>query len=205
MNPQEAPRASRADVRRRHLLDSARALFNERGFHQTGVAQIASASGVKVGQIYRDFESKEAIIAAICEADAAAWLDEDMLQRAVDAGDVNAIREWIRRFSSVDSSLDECRMILEIIAEAGRNERVATVFRAIDERVRNCLSAALAALVPGPAAEREALIEFILAVGSGLMSRRIVNPHICDETLGRRLGEIIEREIDRLAGQRAGS
>ena len=48
---------SRADLRRSHLLETARQLFAERGFHQTGMAQIAAASGIKVGQIYRDFES----------------------------------------------------------------------------------------------------------------------------------------------------
>lgn len=70
-----AGRGERADNRRRHLLDVARRLFIDQGFHQTGVAQIAAESGIKVGQIYRDFASKEAIIAAICESNVEAWLE----------------------------------------------------------------------------------------------------------------------------------
>ena len=55
-------------------MDVARTLFTEQGFHRTGVAQIAAASGIKVGQIYRDFADKEAIVAAIVESDLAAFL-----------------------------------------------------------------------------------------------------------------------------------
>ena len=68
---------SRADARRDKLLDAARTLFAERGFHSTGVAQIASASGVKVGQIYRDFANKEEIVAAIAVRDLEQFLAED--------------------------------------------------------------------------------------------------------------------------------
>ncbi|WP_443018235.1 helix-turn-helix domain-containing protein [Sphingobium sp. TKS] len=45
-------------------MATTRDLFVKRGFHQTGMAQIASSSGIAVGQIYRDFANKEAIIAA---------------------------------------------------------------------------------------------------------------------------------------------
>ena len=69
-------RAGRATQRRAHILEISRRLFIENGFHGTGVAQIASASGIKVGQIYRDFASKEDIIAAIAARDLTRFLDE---------------------------------------------------------------------------------------------------------------------------------
>ena len=56
------------------MLDTARKLFIENGFHGTGVAQIAARSGIKVGQIYRDFSSKEDIIAAIVNSDCRSFL-----------------------------------------------------------------------------------------------------------------------------------
>src|SRR3546814_10817567 len=58
-------RGPRSAARRQHILATTRDLFVKRGFHQTGMAQIASSSGIAVGQIYRDFANKEAIIAAI--------------------------------------------------------------------------------------------------------------------------------------------
>src|SRR3546814_21157826 len=77
-------RGPRSAARRQHILATTRDLFVKRGFHRTGMAQIASSSGIAVGQIYRDFANKEAIIAAICEADLAEWLEDETLETAVE-------------------------------------------------------------------------------------------------------------------------
>ena len=41
-------REERAEARRQALIDAARALFVKQGFHQTGMAELAAASGVKM-------------------------------------------------------------------------------------------------------------------------------------------------------------
>lgn len=193
-------REARAETRRHHLLTTARTLFVEHGFHQTGIAQIARASGIKVGQIYRDFAGKEEIIAAICEADVAAWLEEDVLAAAVAAGDVKGIRAWLDRFASYDEPLDECRMMAEIIAEAGRNERIAKANQVIDARMRASLTAALSALSSRPADENLALaVDFILALGIGILMRRVMRPDMDVTALGSRIGTIIDKAIENLA------
>src|SRR3546814_19531070 len=92
-------RGPRPEARRQHILATTRDPFVKRGFHQTGMAQIASSSGIAVGQIYRDFANKEAIIAAICEADLAEWLEEETLAPAVAVGDREGILAWIERFA----------------------------------------------------------------------------------------------------------
>lgn len=198
---EDAPQASRADLRRQHLLETARALFIAHGFHQTGVAQIAAASGIKVGQIYRDFHAKEDIIAAICEADVAEWLDEDMLARAVEAGDLAAVRVWMGRFLDNDESEEECRLMTEIVAESARNARIAELNRAVDIRIRSSLSAALKAIAPGDAheEERSSLVDFILALGIGIMTRRAFDPALKVEPLLRYVSAIIDDKIDALA------
>lgn len=193
-------RGSRADQRRRHLIATARALFGEHGFHRTGVAQIATASGIRVGQIYRDFASKEDIIAAMAEEDIAAFLDEDALHRAMAAGDAVAIRSWIARFATIDDPLEECRMFAEILAEAGRNPRIAEIHRNIDVRIRACLNAALAALAPSPerAADRAALVDLILALGLGVMTRRIIDSGLDLVRLNRDVIAVVDRGIESL-------
>lgn len=201
MLDEQAPRAARADARRRHLLDVARALFVEHGFHQTGMAQIAAVSEIKVGQIYRDFASKEEIIAAIVEEDVSSWLLEDELALAMANGDRTAIRDWIRRFGVVEESLDECRMMTEIIAEAGRNERIAEIHNDLDVRVRSSLMAALEALAPAPdrACERTLLAELIIALSMGLMTRRIFSPDVEIAALTRHAIALVDRELETLA------
>ena len=56
-----------ADGRAR-ILTAARTLFSANGFHQTSMAQLASAAQVSVGQIYRLFKGKEEVIEALVEA-----------------------------------------------------------------------------------------------------------------------------------------
>src|SRR3546814_20363284 len=84
MHSTKAPRplGERARARRDRLLQVARTLFIEQGFHQTGTAQIAAASGIAVGQMYRDFKNKDAIIPTISEADAEPGLGEQALADA---------------------------------------------------------------------------------------------------------------------------
>ncbi len=61
-----ADRALRADAERnrRRLLDAAQALFRERGL-DVGVAEIAQRAGVGRGTLFRNFPTKQDLIAAI--------------------------------------------------------------------------------------------------------------------------------------------
>lgn len=192
-----ACRATRADQRRGHLLGVARTLFTEHGFHATGVAQIAAVSGIRVGQIYRDFSGKEEIIAALVEADLADFLDEEGLAAALARGEPAAIRAWIDRLVRVDEPIEECRLMAEIVAEAGRNPRIAEVHHAIDARVRASLAAALAALVPGEdrTGQRARLTDLVMVFGTGLMNRRIADPALDLRGLVEHVDRLIDREI----------
>src|ERR1700729_3422429 len=60
------PRRLRADAQRnrRRLLEAATELFSERGL-EVGVADIAARAGVGRGTLFRNFPSKEHLIAAI--------------------------------------------------------------------------------------------------------------------------------------------
>ena len=190
---------SRANARRDKLLDAARTLFAERGFHGTGVAQIAKASGVLVGQIYRDFANKEEIVAAIAARDLEAFLVEDELARAVAANDTVAVRAWIRAFVAGKAKKDR-RLACEIMAEAMRNPRIAAVHRAIQERVRRDLTRALETLAPGPAraAERAVVVEVILTIGGGIFQFGASDGSDLDAAVTDRLIALVDRELDAL-------
>lgn len=202
MHPAKAPRqlGERARARRDHLLHVARTLFVEQGFHQTGTAHIAAVSGIAVGQMYRDFENKEAIIAAICEADVEAWLEEKVLAEAVAVRDLKAIRAWLERFGTRNQPEDRCRLVTEIIAEASRNPRVADIYRQVDARVRRSLSAALAALAPdGTSAKHVAAVaEYIMTLGAGAICRRIAHPQQCAEQMDRFIDAAIFNDLEHL-------
>jgi AcrR family transcriptional regulator len=64
MTPGERTLRADAERNRRRLLDAAEALFSERGL-DVGVAEIAERAGVGRGTLFRNFPSKEDLIAAI--------------------------------------------------------------------------------------------------------------------------------------------
>lgn len=184
-------------------MDVARRLFVERGFHSTGVAQIAAESGIKVGQIYRDFQSKEDVIAAIAAADLAAFLDEDVLRASMAAGDREAVRAWIGRFLQVNDPIEQCRMMTEIVAEAARNARIAEIRTAIDRRLHGLLVQALTVLAPDARSEqaRAGLSDLILTLSIGIMNRRIADPSLDLSGLEAQLNGIVDREIGQLIAE----
>jgi AcrR family transcriptional regulator len=182
------------------LLDTARNLFVERGFHQTGMAQIAGASGIAVGQIYRDFANKEAIVAAICEADLAVWLEEANLQTALRAGDAAAIRAWIERVVTDEPSYDNRRLMCELLAEVGRNQRIAEVNQRTEDRLRTSLSAALTALAPQASVQsRSTLMDFVLALSWGMVARMELSPGSDHAAARDYAATILQREVAALA------
>jgi AcrR family transcriptional regulator len=192
----------RAQVRRRRIIDAARTLFVDNGFHATGVAQIAKASGVAIGQIYRDFEAKEEIVAAIVEGDCHAFLERESLRRAVAAQDGPAVWAWLRQVVSPADPSGTEPLIAEIMAESTRNARIAAIFARTQEEVGGDMLAALAVLAPGErfAHRRALLAEMVLAQSLGLMQHRLLRPGIATDELVEMILAIIAAEIAAMRG-----
>lgn len=192
--------AGRAAERRQNILDTSRRLFIENGFHRTGVAQISAASGVKVGQIYRDFSSKEDIIAAIALRDLSQFLDEAGLEQAICADDMDAVRQWILAFVTYDEDVDGYRLMPEIMAESSRNPRIARLQEEISTRVKHALAMALAAWAPGSGREtaRSELADLILTLGGGLCQSIVMEALQGRDYLPlcARLQAIVSRELE---------
>ena len=61
-------RSSQA-ARREHILDAAEACFVRNGFHRTTMQDLAREAAMSPGNIYRYFESKEAVVRGLAERD----------------------------------------------------------------------------------------------------------------------------------------
>src|SRR6201985_1731376 len=88
MAPEERPLRADAERNRRRLLEAASTLFRERGL-DVGVAEIAQQAGVGRGTLFRNFPTKEDLIAAIVVEqmnEAVAW-GRQQLAGGGDAGD----------------------------------------------------------------------------------------------------------------------
>jgi AcrR family transcriptional regulator len=196
LNDRSSDRSEKAIARRDRIVQAARVLFAEHGFHATGMAQISRESGVLVGQIYRDFANKEAIVEAIVELDLGEFLADTELSEARGRCDKAGIRDWIIRFIG-GSELEDFRLVAEILAEASRSERIATIFRCVDERLRSQLAQALEILVPGDADDQalERLAETILTMSAGMFHRRLMTPGVDHGPVLRALADCVDREL----------
>ena len=194
------PTRDRAAIRRERIVDAARILFIENGFHATGVAQIAKASGVAVGQIYRDFEAKEEIVSAIVESDCARFMARESLSVAIAARDGAVVWEWLRQFIMPAERYGTEHMFAEIVAESARNERIAAIFARTRADVDESMQAALALLAPGEGiAERRAMLaDLILTQSLGLKQQRLLQPEMDFERLAEMMLALIAREIESL-------
>ena len=194
----------KARARRDRVIDAARQLFACNGFHNTGIAQIARESGVLVGQIYRDFASKEDIVIAIAERDTREFLHDEGLCRAAEEGNMDALRAWIARFIASEEKATDRRLVAEIIAEASRSPRIAAIVHHIHSSVHANLLSALEVLAPGPekAERRRMLAEVILTISGGVFQRRLTEGDDVEDAVVAALIDGIDRRIAELMTER---
>src|SRR5690348_14242136 len=58
---------SNGDLQRNHLLDAAAHLFATKGFHATGMRELARHLKIKAGSLYYHITSKDQLLNEICE------------------------------------------------------------------------------------------------------------------------------------------
>jgi AcrR family transcriptional regulator len=172
-----ARRQERTESRREQVLDAAQSCFLVEGFHRASMVRIADAAAMSVGHIYRYFESKDAIIIALCERRFAGF--EELLtaiednERPFPSGLVDA---WISQFVWWIHP-QRAPLTLEIMSEAGRNTKVAEVVRTIDRRFRDMMRRSI---LPSsgaiPEDEIEDRLEAVTMLAHGMTIRLTADP-----------------------------
>ena len=111
-------RQERVENTRRRIIDSARSLFGEDGFHRVGLEQVAEQAGVGRKTIYFQFGSKlgllEALVADMSQKAGVA----DFVATALGDDDVaQGLRRFIEGSCSVwEHDADLCRALLTLAA-----------------------------------------------------------------------------------------
>jgi AcrR family transcriptional regulator len=110
-----------AERRRRQILDAAVDCFRRRGFHQTSMQEICNEAGISAGALYRYFDSKADIIAAIA---ADGRHDASVGFEAANASVVDALCAVARSFFAKIADGDGA-LVAEVLAEAARDPALA--------------------------------------------------------------------------------
>ncbi|HEY8216813.1 MAG TPA: TetR/AcrR family transcriptional regulator [Acidimicrobiia bacterium] len=180
---------SRAESRertRQRLLESAHAVFAERGFGPATVEEIAERAGFTRGAFYANWADKAEILWELVDAEAAAAFDE--LGTALEAAELGSklavVQSWFdRRLQPRPLQL----AFNELVQQAGLTpegrKRMAAVFdserRAVVRVIRE-VEAEVGVELPIPVEHFAAIAH---AIGSGLMQQHLADPDAVPSTL----------------------
>ncbi len=176
-----------AQARREQVMCAAADCFKRKGYHGAGMAEISKTAGMSAGHIYNYFASKEAIIESIIERDMEEMFS--IFQQFEDQpGDlVTVLLDGLDHGVERHTDINQGALDLEMLAEAARNEKVATLLRESDalarKKMRSLLIGERSPIKSASTAEIDSRIEVMFAVMGGLLLRKTLNPAIDKELL----------------------
>ena len=165
--------------RRTQILDAAVICFAKRGFHQASMHDISTEAGISVGLIYRYFENKEEVIAAM----AARHKNEihDVVERARQASTLLESLEILFTAHCCETAPQiQSAFVVDLYAESSRNAQVKELVRDV---LQTAMGGVTDVIARSPEAQNAAhgltpheLAELIFAVARGMLMRDILQP-----------------------------
>jgi AcrR family transcriptional regulator len=165
--------------RRSQILEAAVVCFAKRGFHQASMHDISAEAGISVGLIYRYFQNKEAVIAAM--ADRHKSEIGNLLERAGQAPSLlEALEILFTAHCCEDSPKVLSAFVVDLYAEASRNPAVADLVRDVLNTAMDGVTKLIARSPEGQNAANgqtpRELAELIFAVARGMLMLDILQP-----------------------------
>lgn len=162
-----------ADQRRRQLLDVARDVFAERGFHATSMDEIAVAAGVTKPVLYQHFPSKRSLYMELLE-DVGTQLLEQLGSATESAatGREQVEEGFAAYFHFVASNQSAFRLLF------GASVRNDPDFALVAERTVGATAEAVSALiaVPGSPEQRRVLANALVGMAEAASRRMLADP-----------------------------
>ncbi|SFV36905.1 TetR/AcrR family transcriptional regulator [Hyphomicrobium facile] len=174
--PKLKPDTQRA--RREHILDAALTCFARGGFHATTMQTICREAGVSPGALYVYFDSKEALIAGLCERDRAEFAER--FASLATAPDFLEALNAIGQHYFIDEGAEKQRFVIEMGIEATRNPRIAEIFMSVDQFCSDNFEALFRRLQEegriAPRTDIQTLVKVFNVIGDGMFWRRAIHP-----------------------------
>ena len=165
--------------RRQQIIDASAACFARGGFHRTTMQDICNEAGLSPGALYRYFESKEEIILAMCDR----GHDEDVatIREAMELNDTAAILgELIRIYFSGIADHESCALMVELLSEATRNEKIGESMREGWVKIMEPMAALMTKAQErgdvSPDLDPTAVASVMMGVYQGLVLQHLIHP-----------------------------
>lgn len=141
-NTIETKRERAAAKRRSLILEAAMTCFLERGYHQSGVRDIAKQAGISLGNLYNHFPGKHDVLVEIAAIERAGL--EPILKLLSQARPAKTLlKQFIQKYAAFVAEPESVILTIEITSEAIRKPDIGELFLAN----RNELVSALEALI----------------------------------------------------------
>lgn len=165
-------------ARRDHILDAAMLCFARAGFHRTTMHDICKEAAVSPGALYVYFDSKEALIAGLCERDRAEFAERfAAIEKAPDF--LAALNELAAHYFIADAPHKRL-FVVEMGIESTRNPRICDIYGSVDRYCQDRFVALFDRLKSegkiAPAIDIPSLAQAFNIIGDGLFWRRAVHP-----------------------------
>jgi AcrR family transcriptional regulator len=123
--------AEKPETRAEQIVREAARLFSRDGYRNVTVKQLAAACGITEAALYRHFESKDDIYAAVLDKVEERLTDEDFFDRYRDEMDVETLLNALANHILVSyrNNSDVCRLLLYSALEG--HEKAGRVFNAV--------------------------------------------------------------------------
>ena len=164
-------RAERRDQQTQRILEAAQACFVRSGFQGASMQEICAECGMSPGALYRYFPSKEAIVAAICEADR----EDDMTCFGALCGATSAVDGLVEAAMAHIAHTHQkgsAPLFAEMRSESNRNKVIrATVEghkRGVAEMIEPLLASAIERGEIDPPVDLPTLMAVMMSVSEGV-------------------------------------
>ncbi|WP_219591353.1 TetR/AcrR family transcriptional regulator [Aeromonas salmonicida] len=129
---------NRLEQRRELIIQAALGCFIERGFHQTGMRDIAAAAGVSLGNLYNHFARKEELIALIASLEAAEL--QPLLDELAQGSARAALARFAAGYLAWSQTPENLLLSTEILAELTRHPEMAATFASNQRQLCDALA-----------------------------------------------------------------
>lgn len=142
------------DRRQMDILEAVHSTFVEKGFDGASMQDLARAAGMSVGNFYRYFELKDAIVEALIAYDIAR-IEQDFAAIIGSDKPLDTLKETLRLHVEELSCNRDGRLWAEITAAAVRKPRVAEALSRMEDDIRRYLTDVFMRVTGQPAAEAQ--------------------------------------------------
>lgn len=187
-------KGSAAGNRQDHILDAAETCFVRNGFHRATMQDIAREARMSAGNIYRYFDSKEAVVLGLAER--ARTQGTKLLERLATTSNPRALVSGIIMEYYMAIPRDVAVLRIDLWSEATRNPIVSAMILRLEAEGREWFASMFSSLAKSSDCDPQSLFALIDPLMKGAVVSRALKPDFDPAFVATQLEALIDMYLD---------